>query len=136
MSSLVFLLSTRVMWKVIVHGVKKLCPSLYYIPSSNWFHQGLLYQNIATLYQSLIYRMSRFKGDLKTKKNSVIYLTFRPCIIMFSTFFLAYPLFFHLKKCFYSDFGPIQHCNSEWRSQQALLQLMMYDMGKTCESAP
>lgn len=24
---------------------------------------------------------------------------------MFSTFFLAYPLFFHLKKCFYSDFG-------------------------------
>ena len=25
---------------------------------------------------------------------------------MFSTFFLAYPSFFHLKKLFYSDFGP------------------------------
>ena len=25
---------------------------------------------------------------------------------VFNLFFLAYPSFFHLKKCFYSDFGP------------------------------
>ena len=30
----------------------------------------------------------------------------RPCTTMLSTFFLAYPSFFHLKKFFYSDFGP------------------------------
>ena len=30
----------------------------------------------------------------------------RPCTTMLSIFFLAYPSFFHLKKFFYSDFGP------------------------------
>ena len=40
------------------------------------------------------------------KKIRIFYLLFRPCTIMFSTFFLAYPSFFHLKKIFYSDFGP------------------------------
>ena len=39
-------------------------------------------------------------------EKSITYLHFRACTIMFSPFFLAYPSFFHLKKCFYSDFEP------------------------------
>ena len=31
---------------------------------------------------------------------------FKRCTIIFSTFLLPYPSFFHLKECFYSDFGP------------------------------
>ena len=52
-----------------------------------------------------------------------------------SNFFLAYLLVFHLKKIV---FGPIlgdRHCGAEKISQRSFLQVMTYDMGKTCESA-
>ena len=39
--------------------------------------------------------------------SSIFYLYFRSCTIMFSTFFLAYPSFFHLKKCNLFQFGPL-----------------------------
>ena len=44
---------------------------------------------------------------------------------MFSTFFLAYLSFFHLKKIFIPILGH-EHCGSEWKSKRSFLQLMMY----------
>ena len=59
---------------------------------------------------------------------------------MFSTFFLAYPLFFHLKKGFYSDFGPsvlrLRMEESTVILLTVILQLMAYHKEKTCERAP
>ena len=55
---------------------------------------------------SLLLVMFKHKRRTEGKKIRIFYLHFRPCTIMFSTFFLAYPSFFHLKKFFYSDFGP------------------------------
>ena len=78
---------------------------------------------------------TNFKGELKAKKISIIYLHFRPCIIMFSTFSLVYPSFFHIKNVPIATLGH-QHCGSEWMSQRSFLQLMTYDMENTCESAP
>ena len=46
------------------------------------------------------------EGGTDGEKMSIFYFHFKPCTIMFSTFFLAYSTFFHLKKCFYSDFWP------------------------------
>ena len=68
------------------------------------------------------------------KKIKNFYLHFRPCTIMFSTFFLAYPSFFHLKKVFYYDFGPSA---LRLRMESAVI-FAAYDvhMGKTCEKAP
>ena len=45
------------------------------------------------------------KGNSR-QKISIFYLHFRQCTINGFNFFLAYPSFFHLQKCFYSDFGP------------------------------
>ena len=80
-----------------------------------------------------------YKNKLLDILTYVIYIkhdffTFRPSTIMFSTFFWhTYPSFFHQKNC--SDFAP-----SAWRrteeSAVMFLQLMTYDMGKTCESTP
>ena len=51
-------------------------------------------------------------------------------------FFSGISVVFPLKKnIFIAIFGH-QHRGSEWRSQRSFLQLMTYDMGKTCESAP
>ena len=47
------------------------------------------------------------KRRTEDKKIRIFYLHFRPCTIMFSTFFRAYPSFFQLKRFFYSDFGPL-----------------------------
>ena len=61
--------------------------------------------------------------ETEGKKIIIFYLHFRPRTIMFSTFFLAYPSFFYLKKIFIPILGH-QYCGSEWKS---------HDMGKTCE---
>ena len=76
-------------------------------------------------------------GELKAKKISIFYLHFRPCtIIMFSTFFSGISVFFPPKKNVFIPILGHQYCDLEWRSQRSFLQLMTYDMGKTCESAP
>ena len=83
------------------------------------------------------YRTLRDMSQRRTegKKIIIFYLHFRPRTIMFSTFFLAYPSFFHLKKKIIPILGH-QHGGSEWKSQPSFLQLMTYDMGKTCENGP
>ena len=53
----------------------------------------------------------------------------------------AYLLLSYLKKCFYSDFGPLQLRTEKtvtpfWVAMLSFLHLITYAMGKTCKSAP
>ena len=77
------------------------------------------------------------KGIWSQKNKHFFHLHFRPCTIIFSSFFLVYPSFFQVNKkkiCFSPILGH-HHCGSECRSQRSFLQLMTYDTRETCASA-
>ena len=52
------------------------------------------------------------------------------------SFFSGMSVVFPCKKNVFIAILRHRHCRSEWRSQRSFLQLMTYDMGKTCENAP
>ena len=68
-----------------------------------------------------------FQRGTDAKKKSIIYSHFRPCTIIFSTFFLSISVIFAPKNVFIPIQGH-QHCGSEWGSQQSFLQLLTNDM--------
>ena len=75
-----------------------------------------------------------FKGELKAKNKyfslySVDHVQY--CFQLFSGVFLIFPP----QKNYRSRILGHRHCGSEWMSQRSFLQVMTYDMGKTCQSA-